>query len=144
MSEFKRVLSPLLHVASFVGKARDGKPVPNSQDGKPWLWAAEHGFSFCVAEIDESFKPLPFGQCVRIEVGVKPFDNSIEFRVNDACGVSELADLMLLATFGATDYEHLEKIIADEFFDGFENDDPPDFEDEYPEEVIIHYRVVLV
>jgi len=141
MTKFKRVLSPLLHATSYVGLPHRGKPC--REDGKLWLWAPDYGYSFCVEEIDDVFKPLPAGQCVRLEVGAVPFINSVPYRVNDACGISKLADQMLLAAFGATDFAHLETIIGEEFFDRF-CVTIPDFENGYPEEVAIHYRVVLV
>jgi hypothetical protein len=140
---FKRIISPLLHVTPYVGSVDGGKPVSPDLEGKPWLWNHEYGFSFCVGEIDESFKPLPAGEVVRIEVGVSNFEDSIAYKVRDACKISWLADKMLLAAFGATDYVKLQDIIGEEFYERFCLPSPS-FDEGYPDEVVIHYQVVRV
>ena len=92
------VTSPILYATPFVGYLVKH----NTQEGKLWLSCAEYGFSFCVAEIDDRLGEIKHGEVVRIVAALDAglYDPSwATFRVEDACGISVLADRMLEKLF---------------------------------------------
>ena len=142
----KIISSPLLHVADFVGPDRKAD-VRHPQEGKPWLWCHEYGFSFCVEQIADRFKPLEHGAIARVhatlEPGFYPDRHWEQFEIDEALLISELADRMLFHLFGVDGIDRtFERAVLQHLGYDPDDDDCPGFED--VDLGPIYYRVVQV
>jgi len=139
------VRSPILCATPFVGFSKEGKP--SQQNGKLWLHSAEFGFGFCVAGLALQYQmAVKHGSVVRLEVSKFPVETWAEYSLEDATGISGLADRMLAHLFGGHyDRTMYENIVGhyDLDFDDDEIDDDL-FCDGFPEDCKLYYRVVHV
>lgn len=133
------VTSPVLYATPFVGKDRPHK----IQEGALWLHCADFGFSFCCAEIDESFGTIIPGDIVRLEVSLEKLHHMVAYPLFAAACISECSEAMLSELFQA-EYGtgEFDSAVAGAF--GLHDDWAEgliDFDDGYPERMKIFYRV---
>lgn len=137
MSDY--IVSPILSATPFVGQHEPHK----TQEGKLWLYCAQYGFSFCVAEIDEAFQPINHGDVVRLHVSLDQRFGYKPLSLNEATNISPLADQLLFLLFEGECYgDYFDEAVIDHY--GLDDEDFDSSVDGFPEELKVFYRVVRV